>query len=39
MSDYEFVTIWNLDASVDRVWDAIEDADAWPEWWRDPTWR
>jgi uncharacterized protein YndB with AHSA1/START domain len=34
MSDYEFVTIWNIDAPLTQVWDAIEDADAWPEWWR-----
>ncbi|HEV7699283.1 MAG TPA: SRPBCC family protein [Pyrinomonadaceae bacterium] len=34
MSDYEFVTVWNLDAPLERVWDAIEDADSWPTWWR-----
>lgn len=34
MSDYEFVTIWDLDATIERVWTVIEDADAWPEWWK-----
>ena len=34
MSDYEFITVWNIDAPVTRVWDVIEDADAWPEWWK-----
>ena len=34
MSDYEFVTVWTIDAPIERVWDVIEDADAWPEWWR-----
>lgn len=34
MSNYEFVTIWNIDAPLVAVWDAIEDADTWPEWWK-----
>ncbi|CAN5475905.1 SRPBCC family protein [soil metagenome] len=34
MSDYEFITVWNLDAPVERVWSVIEDAEAWPEWWK-----
>ncbi|MGB5015143.1 MAG: SRPBCC family protein [Pyrinomonadaceae bacterium] len=34
MSEYEFVTVWNIDAPVERVWDVIENADAWPEWWK-----
>jgi len=34
MSDYEFLTTWRIDAPLDRVWAAIEDADAWPEWWK-----
>ncbi|MBX7054070.1 MAG: SRPBCC family protein [Pyrinomonadaceae bacterium] len=34
MSDYQFVTVWNIDAAVERVWDAIEDVDVWPEWWK-----
>ena len=31
MSDYEFVTVWNIDAPLPRVWDEIKDADAWPD--------
>ncbi len=34
MSDYKFVTIWTIDAPLEKVWDVIEEADAWPEWWR-----
>lgn len=34
MSDYQFVSVWNLDAPVEKVWDAIHEADKWPEWWR-----
>src|ERR1043166_544513 len=34
MRAYEFVTFWNIPAPLVRVWDAIEDADAWPQWWR-----
>ncbi len=34
MSDYEFITVWNLDAPVERVWSVIENADTWPEWWK-----
>ena len=34
MSDYEFVSRWNIDASIESTYAAIEDADSWPEWWR-----
>ena len=34
MSSYEFVSVWNIDAPLDFVWDAIKDSAAWPEWWR-----
>jgi uncharacterized protein YndB with AHSA1/START domain len=34
MSEYAFVSVWNIDAPVAAVWNAIKDADAWPEWWR-----
>ena len=34
MSDYEFITIWQIDAPLDAVWNVIENADAWPEWWK-----
>ena len=34
MSSYDFVTVWEFDASVEAVWTIIEDADKWPAWWR-----
>lgn len=34
MSDYEFVTIWNLDAPIERVWDEIKHSEKWNEWWK-----
>ncbi|MBX3297890.1 MAG: SRPBCC family protein [Acidobacteria bacterium] len=34
MTEYHFETIWELEAEINAVWDLIEDADAWPEWWR-----
>jgi uncharacterized protein YndB with AHSA1/START domain len=34
MADYRFVTTWCLDAPVERVFDAIDDAARWPQWWK-----
>ncbi len=34
MSDYSFVTHWNFDAPIANVWDVIEAAGSWPEWWK-----
>ena len=33
MAEYAFETVWHLDVPIDRVWDAIYDADRWPQWW------
>jgi len=33
MSAYRFLTTWLLDAPREAVWDAIYDAERWPEWW------
>ncbi len=33
MSGYRFVTTWGLDAPIDRVFAAIDDAARWPQWW------
>lgn len=33
-SDFEFTTVWELPAPVERVWDELLDIDAWPTWWR-----
>ena len=34
MAEYRFLTTWLLEAERERVWDAVYDSDAWPEWWR-----
>ena len=34
MARYRFLTTWLLEAPIDPVWDAIYDAERWPEWWR-----
>jgi carbon monoxide dehydrogenase subunit G len=33
MPAYRFVTIWRLEAPIDRVFEAIDDVEAWPVWW------
>jgi len=37
MSDYRFLTTWCLDAPIDRVFAAIDDAARWPQWWKGVT--
>ncbi|TMK70075.1 MAG: polyketide cyclase [Actinobacteria bacterium] len=37
MPEYSFLTTWCLEASRERVWDAIWDSERWPEWWRGVT--
>jgi uncharacterized protein YndB with AHSA1/START domain len=34
VADYQFVTQWDLDAPVERVWPEIHRSDLWPTWWR-----
>lgn len=34
MADYNFVTLWRLDAPLDAVWDLIYRSEEWPMWWR-----
>src|SRR5689334_20010757 len=34
MGEYRFVTTWCVDAPAERVYDAIDDAASWPQWWR-----
>ena len=31
---YEFVTIWRLDAPLEKVWDVIKASEKWHEWWK-----
>lgn len=33
-SRYRFLTAWLLEAERQAVWDVLEDATSWPEWWR-----
>lgn len=33
MAAYRFVTTWILEAPLERVFDAVLDALAWPSWW------
>jgi hypothetical protein len=30
---YDLTTLWQFDAPIDAVWDAILDAEGWPGWW------
>jgi uncharacterized protein YndB with AHSA1/START domain len=34
MARYRFVTRWSVDASPDRVFDALVRVEEWPAWWR-----
>ncbi|MFN7972155.1 MAG: SRPBCC family protein [Acidobacteriota bacterium] len=34
MAGYEFVTIWRVEAPIDKVWDAIYRSEDWPRWWK-----
>ena len=36
-ASYRFVTTWCLDAPIERVFAAIDDAAAWPSWWKGVT--
>jgi uncharacterized protein YndB with AHSA1/START domain len=31
---YELISHWHLAAAIDRVWDALYDVGAWPQWWQ-----
>ena len=33
MASYRFLTAWVIESPIDPVWDAIYDAERWPEWW------
>jgi uncharacterized membrane protein len=34
VSQYEFLTIWCLDAPIERVFGVLNDSAAFPEWWK-----
>ena len=33
-AQYSFITNWELEASLEDVWNAIYNSLEWPEWWR-----
>jgi hypothetical protein len=34
MASYEFVTIWKVEAPIEKVWKEIYYTEHWPEWWK-----
>jgi hypothetical protein len=34
MPDYEFVTIWELNAPIEQVWEKIKHSESWSDWWK-----
>ena len=34
MANYEFVTIWQVQAPQEKVWELIFQSERWPQWWR-----
>lgn len=33
MTQYRFVTLWRLQAPIERVFAEVDAVEAWPEWW------
>lgn len=34
MSDYHFITRWKTRAPLEAVWEAINNPEEWPQWWK-----
>jgi len=34
MAEYHFVSIWRIQAPIERVWEEIYHAERWPSWWK-----
>ena len=34
MADYPLLTIWQIEAPIEDVWEAISHAERWPSWWK-----
>ena len=34
MAEYHFVSIWQIQAPMKRVWEEIYHAERWPSWWK-----
>ena len=35
MAEYHFVSSWQVQAPIERVWEEIYHAERWPSWWKD----
>lgn len=33
MAEYQFSTVWRVEASLQDVWEVFSHPDQWPEWW------
>ena len=33
MAEYQFSTVWRVEASLQEVWEVFSHPDQWPEWW------
>ena len=34
MAEYHFVSTWQIQAPIERVWEEIHHAERWPSWWK-----
>ena len=34
MAEYHFVSTWQIQAPIGRVWEEIYHAERWPSWWK-----
>lgn len=34
MAEYHFVSIWQISAPIDQVWEEVCHAERWPSWWK-----
>ena len=34
MAEYHFVSTWQIQAPIERVWEEICHAERWPSWWK-----
>jgi len=34
MAEYHFVSAWQIQAPIERVWEEIYHAERWPSWWK-----
>ena len=34
MSEYQFVTVWQISSTLENVWDELYHSENWPGWWK-----